>query len=89
VANGSPGCVLPTCAWCVHVTVLAGWFAGVGAPLADVNLEFLGRRCRPNTVPAAAYDLKVFFSVVGKPPHSRPCRRVWLRSGWQIRPGGQ
>ena len=25
-------------------------------------------RCRPNTVRAAAYDLKVLFSVVGKPP---------------------
>jgi site-specific recombinase XerD len=37
-------------------------------PLADVYLEFLGGRCRPNTVRAAAYDLKVFFAVVGKPP---------------------
>ena len=37
-------------------------------PLADVYLEFLGGRCRPNTVRAAAYDLKVFFSVVGRPP---------------------
>jgi integrase len=36
-------------------------------PLADVYLEFLGGRCRPNTVRAAAYDLKVFFTVVGKP----------------------
>src|SRR5215467_14038370 len=40
----------------------------VGVPLADVYLEFLGGRCRPNTVLAAAYDLKVFFTVVGKPP---------------------
>jgi integrase/recombinase XerD len=40
----------------------------VGVPLADVYLEFLGRRCRPNTVLAAAYDLKVFFAVVAKPP---------------------
>ena len=32
----------------------------VGVPLADVYLEFLGGRCRPNTVRAAAYDLKVF-----------------------------
>src|SRR6202012_6064835 len=40
----------------------------VGVPLADVYLEFLGGRCRPNTVRAAAYDLKVFFSVVGKAP---------------------
>ena len=37
-------------------------------PLADVYLEFLGGRCRPNTVRAAAYDLKVFFTVVSKPP---------------------
>ena len=40
----------------------------VGVPLADVYLEFLGGRCRPNTVRAAAYDLKVFFAVVGKSP---------------------
>ena len=45
-----------------------GLVVGVGVPLADVYLEFLGGRCRPNTVLAAAYDLKVFFSVVGKPP---------------------
>jgi integrase len=37
-------------------------------PLADVYLEFLGGRCRPNTVLAAAYDLKVFFTAVGKAP---------------------
>jgi integrase/recombinase XerD len=42
--------------------------ARVGMPLADAYLEFLGGRCRPNTVRAAAYDLKVFFSVAGKPP---------------------
>jgi integrase/recombinase XerD len=47
----------------------------VGVPLADVYLELLGGagrircgRCRPNTVRAAASDLKVFFTVVGKPP---------------------
>jgi integrase/recombinase XerD len=40
----------------------------IGVPLADVYLEFLGGRCRPNTVLAAAYDLKVFFSVVAVPP---------------------
>jgi integrase/recombinase XerD len=42
--------------------------ARTGVPLADVYLEFLGGRCRPNTVRAAAYDLKVFFSVVGMAP---------------------
>jgi len=45
-----------------------GLVVGIGMPLADVYLEFLGGRCRPNTVLAAAYDLKVFFTVVGKPP---------------------
>jgi integrase len=42
--------------------------ARTGVPLADVYLEFLAGRCRPNTVRAAAYDLKVFFAVVGKEP---------------------
>jgi len=45
-----------------------GLVARVGVPLADVYLEFLGGRCRPNTVRAAASDLKVFFTVVSKPP---------------------
>jgi hypothetical protein len=45
-----------------------GLVVRVGVPLADVYLEFLGGRRQPNTVLAAAYDLKVFFSVVGKPP---------------------
>lgn len=40
----------------------------VGVPLADEYLEFLGGRCRPNTVLAAGYDLRVFFAVVGKAP---------------------
>jgi len=42
--------------------------ARTGVPLADLHLEFLGGRCRPNTVRAAAYDLKVFFAVVAMPP---------------------
>ena len=45
-----------------------GQVVRVGIPLADVYLEFLGGRCRPNTVLAAAYDLKVFFEVVVRPP---------------------
>ena len=40
----------------------------VGMPLVDDYLEFLEGRSRPNTVLAAAYDLRVFFSVVAKPP---------------------
>jgi site-specific recombinase XerC len=34
--------------------------------LVDGYLELVAARCRPNTVLAAAYDLKVFFEVVGK-----------------------
>lgn len=51
----------------------------LGMRLLDEYLEFLGGRCRPNTVLAVAYDLKVFFRVVGK-----PLRRV--RSGCPGRP---
>jgi integrase/recombinase XerD len=39
----------------------------LGMPLVDDYLEFLAGRCRPNTVLAAGYDLRVFFSVVDKP----------------------
>jgi integrase/recombinase XerD len=39
-----------------------------GVAVLDVYLEFLAVRSRPNTVAAVAYDLKVFFAVVGKPP---------------------
>ena len=40
----------------------------LGMPLVDDYLEFLEGRCRPNTVLAAAYDLKVFFGIVDKAP---------------------
>ena len=40
----------------------------LGVPLLDDYLEFMEGRCRPNTVLAAAYDLRVFFGVVAKPP---------------------
>ncbi len=46
----------------------------LGCPVLDAYLEFLAGRSRPNTVLAVAYDLKVFFTVVGKPPR-------------QVRPG--
>ena len=42
--------------------------ARLGVRLLDEYLEFLAGRCRPNTVLAVAYDLQVFFTVVGKPP---------------------
>jgi hypothetical protein len=40
----------------------------LGVPVLDDYLRFVAGRCRPNTVLAAAYDLKVFFTVVGKQP---------------------
>jgi site-specific recombinase XerD len=40
----------------------------LGVPQLDAYLEFLAVRSRPNTVLAVAYDLRVFFTVVGKPP---------------------
>src|SRR6266702_1034678 len=45
-----------------------GLVVRLGVPLLDEYLEFLAGRCRPNTVLAVAYDLKVFFTVVGKLP---------------------
>ena len=42
----------------------------LGVPLLDEYLVFLSGRCRPNTVLAVAFDLKVFFTVVDKPPEA-------------------
>jgi integrase/recombinase XerD len=40
----------------------------LGHDLLDAYLEFVAGRARPNTVRAAAHDLKTFFTVVGKDP---------------------
>ncbi len=40
----------------------------LGVPLLDEYLDFVAGRCRPNTVLATAFDLKVFFTVVAKAP---------------------
>jgi integrase/recombinase XerD len=40
----------------------------LGDPLVDGYLEFVAGRCRPNTVRAVAFDLKVFFAVVDREP---------------------
>jgi hypothetical protein len=64
--------------------------ARVGVPLADVYLEFLGGRCRPNTVRAAAYDLKVFFSVAGKAPEQvRPADVLAFITAQRTGQGGE
>src|SRR5258708_1723212 len=41
---------------------------GLGEPLLDEYLRFVAARCRPNTLSAQSFDLKVFFAVIGKPP---------------------
>jgi len=40
----------------------------LGDPLVDDYLRFTAARVRPNTLLAQQFDLKVFFSVVGKRP---------------------
>lgn len=40
----------------------------LGHGLLDDYLRFVAARCRPNTVLACGYDLKVFFTVVAKDP---------------------
>jgi integrase len=44
------------------------WAVTLGHPLVDGYLEFVGARGARNTWLATAYDLKVFFDVVGKEP---------------------
>lgn len=41
---------------------------GSGGSGSTTTWSSFAGRCRPNTVLAAAYDLKVFFTVVDKPP---------------------
>ena len=60
----------------------------LGAGLLDEYLEFLAGRRRPNTVLAVAYDLKVFFTAVGKPPR-RVCPVDVLAFMTTQRTGGQ
>jgi integrase/recombinase XerD len=61
---------MPVVDLCLTASSGSGDAAGVrlGEPLLDAYLEFVAARCRPNTVLAAAFDLKVFFAVVVKPP---------------------
>jgi len=40
----------------------------LGHDLLDDYLRFVAARCRPNTVLAAGFDLKVFFAFAGKDP---------------------
>src|SRR6476619_6627986 len=40
----------------------------LGDPFVDRYLEFVAGRCRPNTLRAAAVDLRTFFTVVERDP---------------------
>ena len=40
----------------------------MGERLVDRYLEFVGGRCRPNTLRAVAFDLNAFFTVISKDP---------------------
>ena len=48
--------------------VAGGGRVTLGHPLVDDYLEVVRARWRRNTLWATAYDLKVFFTVVGKDP---------------------
>jgi site-specific recombinase XerD len=61
---------MPLVDLCLTAWSGSGGAAGMrlGEPLLDAYLEFVAARCRPNTMLATAFDLKVFFSVVAKGP---------------------
>lgn len=46
----------------------SGEVPSLGDPLVDEYLRFTAARVRPNTLTAQTFDLKVFFTVVAKPP---------------------
>jgi hypothetical protein len=60
----------------------------LGVPMLDEYLEFLAGRCRPNTVLAVTDDLKVFFTVVARPPR-RVCPEDVLAFITAQRAGGE
>ena len=60
----------------------------LGHPVLDRYLLFVASRCRPNTVLAAACDLRAFFGVVAKQPHEVVVGDVLGFIREQRRPGG-
>ena len=57
----------------------------LGLPLLDDYLAMVAARARPNTVLAVAFDLKVFFEVVGKDPDQVDTPRTcWRSSGHNV-----
>jgi site-specific recombinase XerD len=62
----------------------------LGHDLLDDYLRFVGARCRPNTVLAAGFDLKVFFAFTGKEPAEVSTADVldFITAQRSPRPGG-
>ena len=60
----------------------------LGHPVLDRYLVFVAARCRPNTVLAAASDLKAFFAVVAKQPDQVEVADVLAFIHQQRRPRG-
>jgi integrase/recombinase XerD len=58
----------------------------LGHPLLDEYLEFVAARGATNTWLAVAYDLKVFFEVVGKAPAALSSADVFAFLGEQRKP---
>ena len=69
-AKATRGAAMSMVRPCLTRSVAGGEVRSIrlGHPLLDDYLEFVGARARPNTWLAAAYDLKVFFTVVAKEP---------------------
>ena len=67
---GDGGICMPGWVPCLERRALGetGVEVRLGHDLLDDYLRFVGARCRPNTVLAAGFDLKVFFAFTGKEP---------------------
>lgn len=58
------------------VNPVPGKVPSLGHPDVDDYLQFVAARARPNKLLATAFDLKVFFTVVGKEPAAVNSRDV-------------
>jgi hypothetical protein len=55
-------------AFCPVLVQPPGEIPRLGEPMLDEYLRFVAARARSNTLLAQMFDLKVFFTVVGKEP---------------------
>ena len=61
----------------------SGGVIRLGHPLVDAYLGLVAARARPNTLLAQAFDLKVFFSFVGKDPSEAKVRDARIVEKYQ------